>query len=109
MTAQAEVRINGFANLIGGMTSSEDSLYGYSDSINFSEESLFAIQVSGDINDKMTATGQMVARGENDYDAEFEWAYITYQATDNVSITGGRLRLPLFNYSSSLDVGYSYH
>lgn len=108
-TAQAEVRINGFANLIGGITSSDETLYGYDDDISFSEESLFAIQVSGDINDKMTATGQIVARAENDYDPGFEWAYLTYAATDTVSVSAGRLRLPLFSYSSSLDVGYSYH
>jgi hypothetical protein len=108
-TAQAEVRINGFANLIGGITSSDDSLYGYNDTTSFSEESLFAVQISGDINDKMTATGQIVARGNNDYEADFEWAYLTYQATDNISISAGRLRLPLFKYSASKDVGYSYH
>ncbi|WJG08799.1 porin [Aliiglaciecola sp. LCG003] len=108
-SASAEVRINGFANMVGGITSSEDSLYGYDDSFSFSEESLFAIQVSGDINDKMTATGQLVAKGVNNYKAEFEWAYISYQATENLSISAGRLRLPLFRYSASKDVGYSYH
>ncbi|MCF2948755.1 porin [Paraglaciecola aquimarina] len=108
-SAQAEVRINGFANFIGGMAESDESLYGYDDRISFSSESLFAIQISGDINEKMTATGQLVARGENDYDPDFEWAYLSYSATDNLSISAGRLRLPLFNYSASKDVGYSYH
>jgi hypothetical protein len=109
-TTQAEVRINGFANLVAGMTtSSDDSLYGYDDNVSFNEDSLFAIQVSGDINSKMTATGQLVARGSNDYSPDFEWAYITYEATDNVNISAGRLRLPLFSYSASKDVGYSYH
>lgn len=108
-TAQAEVRINGFANLIGGITSSDDTVYGYEDKISFSEESSFAIQITGDINEKMTATGQILARGEDDYEAKFAWAYMTYEATDNLSISAGRLRLPLFKYSSSLDVGYSYH
>ncbi|MBT0587352.1 porin [Alteromonas oceanisediminis] len=107
--ANADVRINGFANLIGGITSSDDTLYGYDDNIGFGEESLFAIQVSGDINDRMTATGQLVARGSDDYEVDFEWAYLTYQVTDKVSISAGRLRLPLFRYSASLDVGYSYH
>ena len=108
-SANAEVRINGFANLVGGVTSSDDSLYGYDDQISFSSESLFAIQVSGDVNDKTTATAQLVARGNNDYEADFEWAYLTYQASDNVSVSAGRLRLPLFKYSASKDVGYSYH
>lgn len=106
---QAEIRLNGFANLVAGVTSSEDSLYGYTDSYSFSEESMFALQASGDINDKMTATVQLLARGEDNYDVEFEWAYLTYQLTDNASISAGRLRLPLFRYSASLDVGYSYH
>ncbi|MDC0602262.1 topoisomerase IV [Aliiglaciecola sp.] len=108
-SANAEVRINGFANFVGGVTSSDDTVYGYDDNVSFSDESIFAIQVSGDINDKMTATGQVVAKGENDYKTEFEWAYITYEATDNVSVSAGRLRLPLFRYSASKDVGYSYH
>ncbi|GAC21609.1 porin [Paraglaciecola arctica] len=108
-TAQAEVRINGFANLIGGITSSDDTVYGYEDKISFSEESSFAIQITGDINEKMTATGQILARGEDDYEAKVAWAYMTYQATDKLSISAGRLRLPLFKYSASLDVGYSYH
>ncbi len=109
LTAQAEVRINGFANLIGGVTSSDETLYGYTDEMNFSEESLFAIQISGDINDKMTATGQLVARGDDDYKASFDWAYLTYQATDNLEVSVGRFRLPLFSYSASSEVGYSFH
>lgn len=107
--AQADIRINGFANFTGGVTGSDDSLYDYNEDISFDAQSLFAVQVSGDINDRMTATGQLVARGSNDYSAEFEWAYITYQTSDNTSISAGRLRLPLFRYSASLDVGYSYH
>ncbi|WP_211162833.1 porin [Alteromonas ponticola] len=107
--AQAEIRINGFANLIAGKASSDDTLYGYTDDISFDEQSLFALQLSGDVNDKLTATGQLVARGSDDYDVDFEWAYMTYAVTDNTSVTAGRLRLPLFRYSASLDVGYSYH
>ncbi len=108
-SAQAEVRINGFANLVTGMASSDDTLYGYDENFSFDQQSLFAIQLSGDVNDKITATGQLVARGSDNYDVDFEWAYMTYSATDNLSVSAGRLRLPLFRYSASLDVGYSYH
>ncbi|TRY32186.1 topoisomerase IV [Aliiglaciecola sp. M165] len=65
--------------------------------------------MSGDVNDKVTATGQILARGENDYEADFEWAYLTFQATDELAISAGRIRMPLFRYSASSDVGYSYH
>lgn len=108
-TTHAEIRINGFANFIGGMTGGDDTVYGYDDSISFKEESLFALQASGDINDRMSATVQILARGQEDYEVEFEWAYLTYRLSNNVTATAGRFRLPLFRYSDSLDVGYSYH
>jgi len=109
-TSHADVRINGFANFVGGMTTgSDETVYGYDDSIAFLDESLFAIQISGDINSKVTATGQIVSRGEDDYNTKFEWAYMTYQATDKLAISAGRIRMPLFRYSASSDVAYSYH
>jgi hypothetical protein len=107
--AHADVRINGFANFTGGIASSEDTLYGFEDSIDFANQSLFGLQVSGDVSENVTATGQIVTRGSDDFSANFEWAYLTYAATENTSISIGRLRMPLFRYSSSLDVAYSYH
>nr|WP_136249641.1 porin [Ningiella ruwaisensis] len=105
----ADVRINGFANFTAGMTTDESGLYGYDDSVDFSNGSLFALQISGDVNENVTATAQIVARGAENYEAEFEWAYLTYAINDTSSISAGRLRTPVFRYSSSLDVGYSYH
>jgi hypothetical protein len=84
-------------------------LFGYDDNVDFSNGSLFAIQVSGDVNENVTATAQLLARGENDYEADFEWAYLTYTVNDQLSVNAGRLRLPLFRYSASSDVGYSFH
>ncbi|WP_086931733.1 porin [Agarilytica rhodophyticola] len=107
--AHAEIRINGFANMIGGLTSNEDVLFDYDDDLSFDQDSLFAVQVSGDVNDSYTATAQIVARGENSYEAEFEWAYITHEFNDSTSVSLGRIRVPLFKYSSTLEVGYSYH
>ncbi|MEQ3657547.1 MAG: porin [Glaciecola sp.] len=107
--AHADVRINGFANFTGGIASSEDTLYGFEDSIDYANQSLFGLQVSGDVSENVTATGQIVTRGSDDFSANFEWAYLTYAATENTSVSVGRLRMPLFRYSSSLDVAYSYH
>lgn len=110
LPAMADVQINGFANLIGGMTLDDDeSLYGYDSDLDFDPASVFGLQVRGEVSDKLSATAQLVGRGSEDYDASFEWAYMTYTVSNNTSISAGRLRLPLFKYSSSLDVGYSYH
>ena len=106
----AEIQINGFANLIGGMTLDDDeAVYGYDSDFTFNPASVFGLQVRGDVSDKLSATAQLVGRGSEDYDASFEWAYMTYALSSNSSISAGRVRLPLFKYSASLDVGYSYH
>jgi hypothetical protein len=108
-TAVDNVRINGFGNVVMGVTSSDDTFLGYDDDPDFKNESLFALQVSSDISDKLSATAQVLGRGRDDYDVEFEWAYLSYRITPSLTLVAGRSRLPLFTYSSSLDVGYTYH
>jgi hypothetical protein len=107
--ANADVRINGFASIVGGKSLDNGStLYGYDDDISFKNESVFAVQLSADLQDKLSATAQIVARGENDFDAEFEWAYVTYEFSDELQLSAGKMRAPFYRYSDFLDVGYTY-
>ena len=62
----------------------------------------------GDLGEGLSVTGQIVARGVNDFDANFEWAYISYEINDNWTVQAGKKRLPLFYYSDFFDVGYAY-
>ncbi|MFY8273198.1 porin [Pseudoalteromonas sp. SSDWG2] len=108
-SASAEIRINGFASITAGMTLDDgDTLFGYNDEFSLKPESLFALQVSADLQEKLSATAQIIARGENDFDAEFEWAYITYELTENTQLSAGKMRIPFYRYSDFLDVGYAY-
>ncbi|OJF70450.1 topoisomerase IV [Alteromonas sp. V450] len=110
LPAFADIQVNGFANLIGGMTLDDDeSVYGYDSDFDFEPASVFGLQVRGEVSDKLSATAQLVGRGSEDYEVDFEWAYMTYALNNNVNISAGRLRMPLFKYSASLDIGYSYH
>ena len=105
----AEVRINGFASIVGGKSlDSDQTLYGYDDYISFKNESKFALQLSADLQEKLTATAQIIARGEDDFDATFEWAYVTYEYSDELQLSAGKMRVPFYKYSDFLDVGYAY-
>ena len=107
--ASAEVRINGFASIVGGKSLvSDQTLYGYDDDISFKNESKFALQLSADLQEKLTATAQIIARGEDDFDATFEWAYVTYEYSDELQFSAGKMRVPFYKYSDFLDVGYAY-
>lgn len=107
--AMAEVNINGFASIKGGLTTgNDDTLYGYTNDIDFKNESLFAVQLSSDLGDKLSVTAQLMAKGANDFDADFAWAFLSYQVSDEVRVNAGRFRIPFYKYSDYLDVGYAY-
>lgn len=110
MSVHAEVRINGFASIVAGSTfDDKKSLFDYDENISFKPESLFALQVSSDLGDGLSATTQIIARGENDYEANFEWAYFSYAISDATQLSVGRMRIPFYRYSDYLDVGYAYN
>lgn len=108
--ANAELQINGFASIKAGVSLDDDkSLFGYDDSVSLKPESLFALQTTASLGEGLTATAQIMARGSKDFDAEFEWAYLSYELSDNATISAGRLRIPFYRYSDFLDVGYAYN
>ena len=108
-TVQAEIYFNGFASIVGGITtSSDETLYGYDDALDFSQGSLLALQATSALDNGFGVTAQIVSRGSDDWDPTFEWAYVSYDATDNLRLLAGRQRAPFYMYSDFLDVSYAY-
>lgn len=108
--ASAEINFNGFATIAAGKTFEDDIEYhGMSNDLSFKDLSLFGLQASADLGDGLSATAQILSRGVNDFEAEFEWAYLGYQVNDKVDVKVGRLRTPIYYFSEYLDVSYAYH
>jgi len=116
-----EVKWSGYLNLVGGMLrdkpvsdSTTDKQYpgyaAYENRFTAAQDSLFALQASKSLNDKLSVTGQLVARGgaQDSFVTKIEWAYLSYQIDDNSSLRAGRLRQPTFYYSDFVDVGTAY-
>lgn len=106
----ADVNVSGFLSVGGGMVDDENSVSydGYSEEDLTFDRNLLGLQVTGQVSEKISATAQLIARSEKDYEVTAEWAYLTWQASDNGKVRAGRLRTPLYMYSDYLDVGYSY-
>lgn len=111
--AQAtDINFSGYGSIRGGMLINDDitpEIYGYDDKIDFKNESLFALQTKATLNDKWNATLVLQARGENDFDVEARWAYLSYQYSPDTSISFGRFALPYFRNSDTQDIGYSHN
>lgn len=76
---------------------------------NFRQDTVFGLQITKQLNDSISATGQLVSRGSENYDTESTWAFVTYSANRNLDIRMGRMRIPFFYYSEFLEVGYAYN
>lgn len=106
----AEIKFRGFASFVGGTTlASDETLYGYTDALDFQEDSLIALQAEATISDKTTAVMQLLARGNGDYEPKIEWAYLTHKLTDTLTVNAGRMRIPFYRFSDFIDVRYAYN
>lgn len=107
----AEVNFQGFASFVGGATlDNEDSNYlDYENKLEFDNDSLYALQATSDLGDGLSVTGQLIARGAENYKPEFEWMYLSYNLTPTLNAKMGRIRTPFYMFSEYLEVGYTYH
>lgn len=107
----AELNFSGFLSVGGGMVDDDfdsgGNYGGYEEDLTF-DRSLLGLQVTGQVNEKVSATAQLIARKNDNYEVNAEWAYLTWQATDSIKLRAGRLRTPFYIYSDFLDVGYTY-
>lgn len=109
-SVQAEIRFSGFISLEGGMVDDETA-FSYK---NYDEEDLtftqntIGLQASSDLSETLSATVQIISRGETNYAMKTEWAYLTWQATDNTKIRIGSIGTPFYMFSDFKDVGYAY-
>jgi hypothetical protein len=107
---QDKFQINGFlsAGVAEASRDVSDQNVSFSDSASFDTDSIVGLQTTFHLNDTTDVTAQLVARGSDNWDLEADWAFIRYSPTDELSLRAGRLRLPLYLFSESLEVGFSY-
>mgnify|MGYP000073673397 FL=1 len=106
----SDLNINGFLSVGASMLDKDDaSIAGADNQGGFKNDTILGLQISKQVNDKTTVTGQLVSRGSDDYSTEAAWAFVTYAANDDLDLRMGRLRIPAFYYSDFLEVGYTYN
>lgn len=113
----ADINWSGFMSIGAGTTLDSDTTYtveptsggAYDDELRLAPESVVGLQAQAVISDDLRATVQMTAKGAADFNTAVDWAYVSYDLSDNLTLNAGRFRLPLYFYSDFLDVGYAYH
>ncbi|NRB39928.1 MAG: hypothetical protein HRU20_15915 [Pseudomonadales bacterium] len=109
--ANSELDVSGFATLAYGKTFS-DKEEGTVSSIpqegEYRDFNKFGLRLDADLEDNLTFTAQIVANGVNDYEPNVDWLFVTYNFMPTLSLSVGKVRMPLYMYSDYLDVSYAY-
>jgi uncharacterized Fe-S cluster protein YjdI len=112
LAQNVDVHFAGFASLVYAKTitddKKEDTLYGISDEGEYRDFNKLGFRMDADMHDNLTFTAQILASGANEYDPTFDWIFVKYQLHPEVSISAGRIRVPVFMYSDYLDTSYAY-
>lgn len=109
-TMASDLNVNGFLSVGASMLDdNKASIAGADNQGGFKNDTVLGLQIQKQVNDSTTATGQLVSRGSDEYATEAAWAFVTYAANDNLDLRMGRLRIPFFQYSDFLEVGYAFN
>lgn len=112
---QGDYRFNGFGTAGITRLGGEDAGRSYgvngqtNDSWRGDQLSKLGGQFQYGLTDTLGVTLQVTAKPEQDkWKANLEWAYLSWQPTDGLVLRAGRLRAPIYMYSETLDVGFTY-
>lgn len=112
---QGDYRFNGFAS--AGLThlGGEDKGRSYGvtgqtvDNWRGDQLSKLGAQLQYGLSDTLSATVQGTVKPEqDDWKGNLEWAYLAWNVSGGLTLRAGRLRLPVYMYSETLDVGFTH-
>jgi hypothetical protein len=113
--AYADVTFHGFGQVVMGTTFSNNRSTpsvspsaSYHADPTFTPNSNFGLQATAPLSNNISATAQILAKGEEDFQPKFQWAYLKYQFNDTYALKVGRLQLPYYQYSDYEFVGEAY-
>jgi hypothetical protein len=113
--AKSPIEINGFGSVRAGYLDTDTGVslgipdyYDETDTLSYTEETLFGVQANIELPGKWDAVIQAVSRGVNDFEVETKWAYLGYKLTPNHYLRFGRFAMPLFRHSEYEFVGYAH-
>lgn len=101
----------GFASLAYGKAISdkkEGSMYALNADGEYRDFNKLGFRLNADMHNNLTFTAQLLAQGADDYQPTFDWIFATYQLNPELAVSVGRIRVPVFMYSDTLDTSYAY-
>ncbi|MBV1884417.1 MAG: porin [Pseudomonadales bacterium] len=79
------------------------------DKTNYLSDTVFGLQLDTRLSQRSRFSAQLQAEDRNNtFDLEAEWLFISHELSPNIELRAGRLRLPLYFISETINVDQSY-
>lgn len=103
------LEISSFGRVVAGKFDQDEAVFrGYDNSLSFDNDSLVAVRLDYQANDKWAFVAQAIATDDKLKESGIQWLYADYRPSDVLSLKLGRQRIPFYLYSDVLDVGFAY-
>jgi hypothetical protein len=84
-----------------------------SNKVGFAANSLVGLQFTGNITSTLSAVAQFVSSGSDlgghdSFTIQTQWAFVRYRPNNQWQLRAGRMRIPLFAYSDTQEIAYTY-
>ena len=115
-SADGKARLSGFGTIGAARTSTDDALLNYpgqgggvDKQWGMEPDTKVGVQGSYKFTNTFSGTAQVLTkyRASGQYQPEFEWAFLKWQAMPSLAVRGGRIGAPYFMISDFRDVGYA--
>ena len=107
-----DIAISGFATVATAQTISNDkkegTMNGMSNTPEYTYFNKLGLRLESDVSDQLGFTVQMVTNGDDDYAPKVDWAFVDYHFNPQMTLSAGKLRMPLYMFSEFKDVSYAY-
>jgi len=104
-----DLKFHGYFSSVAGRMSNDRLNYGdYDSSLSVDNETLLGIQMRMQVDEQLTVVGQWLGKADSGDEFDMEWAYADYGLSPASVLRIGKSRAPLYRYSESLNVSYSY-
>ena len=108
-SAQAEFVINGYGTVGVSKSDYESKFEGWTDDeIDYKSNTQLAVNMVQEVSQQFSANAQVIARGEQDFDAELRLMNLNWVPGDGYLLRVGKIRSPILLMSEYQEVGVLY-
>jgi len=90
------------------MVSSDGNYSGDVSDAGGAKDTRMGLNISTQVDESLSFAAQIKGKGTEDFIMELDWAFASYDVSENATLRFGKIKYPVGMYNEYIDVGYTY-